>query len=429
MVERGAGTLALLRHHPVARALREAATGLEPHLVGGVLRDRLLGLPAADFDAVVAADGLAVGRRLAIALGARLVALGGERFAALRLVGRDFTLDLWDREGGSTAADLARRDFTVNAIALDLETGACLDPHGGLRDLRERVLRAVGGESFRADPLRVLRLPRLLVQLPGFAADPATLTLARPEVPRLATVAAERVREELRRLFAADEAHRGIVLLHTLEVYPGLWLGSPQYDWRHSPGEVEPRLTAVEEIELLPRAVLALRRRALGWADGLDLAAARWASTFSGLGPGVEPRAALRRFAAAGYLARREADRIAALLSVDEMPHSTIARRHFLHDCAELWPTAAAWLGCRALRRGREAEWLAWLGELVDLLAEAGTEILDPPALLRGEDVQSILGIGAGPEVGRALARVRSAQVEGRVRNRQEAVDLIRRPE
>ncbi len=418
MSERGAGTLALLRHHPVTRALCAAASGLEPHLVGGILRDRLLGLAAADFDAVVAGEGGAVASRLSSALRARLVPLGGERFAAYRLVGRDFTLDLWDREGNSMAADLARRDFTVNAIALDLESGDLRDPHDGLGDLRRRVLRAVGPASFRADPLRTLRLARLLVQLPGFAADPATLELARPEVPRLAEIAAERVREELRRLFAGAEAHRGLLLLESLQVYPGLWLGRP--------GEPAAHGAAIEDLERIAPAALVLRRQTLGWADAVDLAAARWACAFGELGTANEPLGALRRFAAAGYLARRDADRVAALLLVTELPRGELAMRHFLHDSAELWPTAALWLGCRALRRGEGGEWQRWLQALVELLEADGKEILDPAPLLRGEEVQDILGVAPGPEVGRALARVRRAQVEGTVRSREAALALLR---
>jgi tRNA nucleotidyltransferase/poly(A) polymerase len=420
VTERRAGTLALLRHHPVAQALRAAAPGLEPHFVGGILRDRLLGLPAVDFDAVVSARGAEVAERLAGSLGATLVPLGGGRFAAFRLVGKDFTLDLWDRQGSSIEADLARRDLTVNAIALDLATGRCRDPHDGLGDLRRRVLRAVGPVAFRADPLRTLRLARLLVQLPGFAADPPTVELARAESPRLPEIAAERVREELRRLFAGADAHRGLLLLEALQVYPGLWLGKP--------GEGAPHGRAIEEMEQLGAASLELRRLALGWADDLDLAAARWASTFAALEPSADSGLALRQFAAAGLISRRDADRVAALLLVRELPRDEMAMRHFLHDSGELWPTAAVWLGGRVRQAGAGEGWRRWLGSLVSLLEEEGGEILDPPTLLRGDEVQKIIGTAPGPEVGRALARIRSAQVEGRVRSREQAIALLRSP-
>ncbi|MGH9362036.1 MAG: CCA tRNA nucleotidyltransferase, partial [Thermoanaerobaculia bacterium] len=158
--------LASLRRHRAVRALVRVAP--ECHLVGGVLRDRLLGLPVKDLDAVVAGGGEQVAARLADELPARLVRLGGKEFAAFRLVARRWVLDLWDREGTSLERDLARRDFTVNSFAWAPASGELADPFGGLDDLARRLLRATTPESFAGDPLRVLRLPRLLVQLPGF---------------------------------------------------------------------------------------------------------------------------------------------------------------------------------------------------------------------------------------------------------------------
>ena len=221
-LERATAALTLLARHPVPRALVRAAGGIECHLVGGVLRDRLLGLPALDFDAVVERDGAAIGERLAAELGARLVPLGGKEFAAYRLAGDGFHLDLWDREGAGLASDLARRDFTVNSFAFDLTEPRLVDPHHGLRDLEARLLRATTPASFTGDPLRVLRLGRLLVQLPGFSVDSPTVALARAAAPGVARIAAERVREELSRLFASPEAHQGVALLHELGIYPGL---------------------------------------------------------------------------------------------------------------------------------------------------------------------------------------------------------------
>ncbi|HEX9942042.1 MAG TPA: hypothetical protein VGG03_08500, partial [Thermoanaerobaculia bacterium] len=261
----------LLLHHPAAQALLAAAQGTETHLVGGVLRDRALGLPVHDFDAVVAGHGLEIARRLAGSLPARLVLLGGKDFAAYRLVREDLVLDLWDRAGASLHDDLARRDFTVNAFALDARTGEVVDPFSGLDDLKRRILRATTAESFAGDPLRVLRLPRLLLRLPGFAADPGTLLLARRTSPRLAEVAAERVRDELSFLFDHPEAYRGLALLVALNVYPSLWLGDPGEPGR--PGG------AVAELEALPERVRELRELDPGAAGAVDARAARFAAT------------------------------------------------------------------------------------------------------------------------------------------------------
>ncbi len=419
-LERAPAALTLLSRHAVPRAVVRAASGVACHLVGGVLRDRLLGLAATDFDAVVERDGRATGERLAVALGARLVPLGGKAFAAYRLAGRDFTLDLWDREGAGMASDLARRDFTVNSIAFDLIAERLVDPHQGLRDVELRLLRATTAASFTGDPLRVLRLPRLLVQLPGFSVEPQTVALARAAAPAVAAMAVERVREELARLFASPDAPRGVALLHGLGLYPGLWVGRPGESLPGgAPGE------AVDEMERLSGAALAVRQFALGWADELDLAAARWAIAFAHL-PGGDGGAALRTFAAAGCLPRRMAERVADLLAWRDFPAEEIAQRRFLHATGELWPTAAVYLGARAARRGNSAAWKQWLSEVVGVLERSGGTVLDPPALVSGEEVQRVLGVGPGPDVGRALARLRAAQVDGQVGTREEALALVR---
>jgi poly(A) polymerase len=113
---------------------------------------------------------------------------------------------------------------------------------------------------------------------------------------------------------------------------------------------------------------------------------------------------------------------------VPEPPRGALALRHFLHDSAELWPTAAVWLGARAARSGQGAEWRRWLAELIELVERDGQMLLDPPVLVRGEEVQALLGLSSGPEIGRALARVRKAQIEGRVRSREDALALLRGP-
>jgi tRNA nucleotidyltransferase (CCA-adding enzyme) len=396
----------VLLHQPAVRNLIAAAAGVEVHLVGGVLRDRALGLPVHDFDAVVSGRGREISERLAETLPARLVLLGGKEFAAYRLVGEDVVVDIWDRAGTSLHQDLARRDFTVNSFAFDLRTQEISDPFNGLGDVGRRILRATTGESFAGDPLRVLRLPRLLLKLPGFTVEPDTLLLARRSAPGLSEVAAERVRDELGLLFGDPDAARGLALLMELDLYPGLWLGRPGEPGR--PG------LALAEVGILPEVV-----RELGDA-AVDARTARLASLFANL---PDPRA-LERFRDAGYLTRSAAVDVARLLELPGLPQDEIGRRRFLHKAGALWPTAAAFLAARAAAHG--LPWRPALAPLADLAKREGASLLDPPRLLGGAEVQQILGIPPGPGVGRALEAVLAAQVEGRVRTREEAVALVR---
>jgi tRNA nucleotidyltransferase/poly(A) polymerase len=412
-------TLRLLLHLPAVRALLEACGPAECHLVGGILRDRALGLPSHDVDAVVAGGGREIAARLAAALPARLVFLGGREFAAYRLVGEDVTVDLWDREGTTLHQDLARRDFTVNAFALDARSGELSDPFGGLPDLERRLLRATTPESFTDDPLRVLRLPRLLLRLPGFAADPETMTLARAAAPGLSRVAAERVRDELAILFAHPEAHRGLALLVALDVYPGLWLGRP--------GEPGKPGGAIAELEALPERLREMRQIDTAAADTVDAPSARLAASFAHLpAPGGRgPLQSLEQLRDAGYLTRQEAAKAALLLGWEELPASGLGQRRFLHRAGPLWATAVVSLGARTTGRAALERWRSLLPALLDLARREGETLFDPPRLLTGGEVQELLGVPPGPEVGKALAAVRQAQVDGRVRTREEAVELL----
>jgi poly(A) polymerase len=407
------GALGALRRHRAVRGLVRV-TGGECHLVGGVLRDRLLGLPVKDLDAVVAGGGEGVAERLAVELGARLVRLGGKEFAAFRLVARRWVLDLWDRWEVSLEADMARRDFTVNSFAWAPAGGELTDPFGGLEDLARRLLRATTDASFSGDPLRVLRLPRLLVQLPGFSADAGTVELARASAPGLATVAAERVREELALTLAHPEAHRGVELLARLEIYPRLWLGGEK-------GSADPN-QALALLRALPAAAERFLLAAPELAGALDLAAANWAATFA---PLPDPLQALERFRQAGYLTNRLADRVHALLHLSSLPEDDRARRRFLHESGAAWPTAAVFLGARAAAAGALDAWERALPPLVELARRHGAELAAPPRLLTGEEVQALLGVPPGPAVGRALAAVREGQVEGTVSGREDAVRLV----
>ena len=416
MIERA---FRLLLHHPAVQALVAACDregGIDCHLVGGVLRDRALGLPVHDVDAVVPERGREIAERLAREVPARLVALGGKEFAAFRLVAAEFEIDLWDRAGMSFDEDLARRDFTVNSFALDARGGAVIDPFDGLGDLRRRVLRATTPASFTGDPLRVLRLPRLLLRLPGFAADPGTVALAKQAAPLLPEISAERVRDELTFLLEHPEAHRGVALLIALDLSPGLWLGRP--------GEPGRTGTALSEIEALPGRVRDLREIETALAEAVDTRLARLASLFENLP--ADPAETLESFRDTGYLTRQTAADVAHLLALPEPPAGEPAQRRWLHKAGRLWPTAACLHGSRIAARNLGLRWKETLRDLAGLAQREGEVVFDPPRLLTGGDVQELLGLPPGREVGRALDAVRSAQVEGTVRTREEAVALLK---
>ncbi len=160
----------------------------------------------------------------------------------------------------------------------------------------------------------------------------------------------------------------------------------------------------------------------------MDAKAIRLASTFVHLPPsraGREPADILAFFRDAGYMTRADAAEVALLLNLGSMPNDETGCRRFLHRTGRRWTTAACFLGVNA---GHLAGWELGLVQLALLARKEGEYLFDPPRLLTGEEVQALLGVPPGPEVGKALEAVRRAQVDGKVRTRKEAERLLRRP-
>jgi len=176
----------------------------------------------ADRDYAIAADPEAVGSTIADRLGGRLVMLDRHRRYARLVLRGCRPIDLAPLPDGGIAADLARRDFTMDAIARQLPAlRPQLDPFRGLVDLRYGLLRMVSARAFRDDPLRVLRGVRLVAEH-GFHIESETLATMAQAVPRLVLVHGERLRMEIIRALAAPGWLRAANLLLDLRVWPAL---------------------------------------------------------------------------------------------------------------------------------------------------------------------------------------------------------------
>jgi tRNA nucleotidyltransferase/poly(A) polymerase len=181
--------------------LQELFAGEEAWVVGGAVRDELLRRPVVDVD-VACGEPREAANRFARRFGGSVFPLS-ERHGAWRVVvdGADETVDFTPL-GDGIDADLATRDFTFNAIALDVRTGATHDPHDGRSDLDAGRIRAVSESIFVDDPLRLLRAVRFEDEL-GFRMDERTEALVRGSVALIDQPAGERVLAELERLSPA----------------------------------------------------------------------------------------------------------------------------------------------------------------------------------------------------------------------------------
>ncbi len=215
-------------------------------VVGGHVRDRLLGRPSHDLDLIVPEGGIRLARAVAVAFSGASFVLDDVRDVGRAILrdeaGQALEVDVARLRVPELLDDLALRDFTVNAIVWDLSPAGAgpfyFDPFDGRADLTRGLLRAVTEGAFRDDPLRMLRAVRMVAEL-GFRIEGATFNLIRRDAELLPLVAPERVRDELLRVLAAPGAWQHVRLLYELgllaQVLPeaavgaGVTQSSPHY--------------------------------------------------------------------------------------------------------------------------------------------------------------------------------------------------------
>jgi len=185
----------------VLELARELLAGEDAWVVGGAVRDELLSRPLVDLDVVCVAPEAAA-RAYRRGSGGAVFPLSAEHGGWRVALDDGRTVDFLPLQGGSIEADLATRDFSINAIAVPLAGGDPIDPFEGRRDLERRVVRAISPAVFEDDPLRLLRAVRLEDEL-GFRLDAGTERLVREHAPLVVRPAGERILDELRRLSAA----------------------------------------------------------------------------------------------------------------------------------------------------------------------------------------------------------------------------------
>ncbi len=188
---------------------------IDLYVVGGAVRDRVLGLQSRDIDFATPSHGLQVCRDIAAELGATFVPLD-EAEQIARLVYRGVSIDFARFKGGvaTIREDLGQRDFTINAMAVPLAdwltgAGSVIDPCGGCRDIDRKCIRLVYNEAILDDPLRMIRGFRLLALL-GFSLDPLFVAGVSRHKLNIDLVAKERVLAELHLIMASDHAGEGV---------------------------------------------------------------------------------------------------------------------------------------------------------------------------------------------------------------------------
>ena len=426
----------------ICGVLRDA--GHQAYLVGGCVRDLVLGREPADYDVATDAlpervqqlfpDSIAVGAQF----GVIIVAEG-----SVQVEVATFRSDVGYSDGRhpdrvtyarSPEEDVRRRDFTINGLLLDPRTGEVLDFVGGRDDLRAGLLRAIGepGLRFREDKLRMVRAVRFAARL-DYAIEPATLAAVRRLAPEVTQVSAERLRDELTKLLTEGAARRGFELLDETGLLTIVLPEAAKMKGVEQPPHFHP------EGDVWIHTRLMLEKLAVGSSPTLA-----WGVLLHDAGkpPTFTPAASTGdriRFDEHVEVGTRMAEEICRRLRFSnddtEQVAALVANHLRFKDVFEMRPSTLK----RFVRLPRFEEHLEL--HRLDCLASHG--MLDayqfvqrfleqtPPAQVRparlvsGDDLKQ-MGFAPGPQFREILRAVEDAQLDGRLASRAEALAFIR---
>jgi poly(A) polymerase len=475
------------QYRPLRQLLAAAMQnhGLQVYLTGGTVRDLLLGRPCQDIDLTMSSAAVQTAKQLAASLGASFILLDEEEEVA-RIVWRQATIDFARfREGTiSIEADLAKRDFTMNALAIALhptrdETGhdlrsddQIIDPCGGAQDLESGIIRCTGSEQFISDPLRLLRAYRFMAVL-DFSVESETAAAIRRHAGRIHEVAGERLQYELNLIMSAPRAFSAVQALYDVgllgKLFPELMrgVGMDQPDSHHLDvfHHCLATLGAMEKIEQDPGRYFPgygqTMREYLASAERSTLL--KWAALFHDLG---KPATYRRRkdkkdritfyghdLAGSEYFrdiagrlkwSREDMRRVSRLIELHMWPFhlNNVRRRAVITPRAALKLVKTAGAELNGLFLLAMADCLAGKGEgrpqalekslavlykeIIELYQRRIKSVLEKPGLLNGHDLQEIFELKPGPVFRTILDDLQQAQAAGEIVGREDAIAWVR---
>ena len=475
-----------LKPAEVFEAIRKNAENLDAiYLVGGVVRDLLIQRPVHDIDLVMAGDARKLAKRVANTLEGDFFVLDSERKTVRVLYpvpgSEKLVIDFAVFRGDSLEEDLQARDFTINAMALTLKhPGRLIDPLKGAHDLKNKVIRLCRPDALLSDPLRVIRAVRFAVDL-GCKILPETWQLMKDTAPKLAEVSAERKRDETFRILGGREISSAFRLLDRAGalgfIVPGLsgYRGSRTPPLPDEAEHFEAAMVRLQKLEelldvlgktdgrqsaqnmILGAAVLRLNRSRERLREHLDrqISFGRSARQLLYLaeairstikGEGLEPDSINKltvehaRALALSVMEMKRLEKTIAGISLFnslcdlrvELSPTDIYR--YFRDVGEagIDATLLGLAGVLAAHRSSLPQDL-WLKQLavVEQIWDAWwnhrVEMVNPPQIISGDDLQFQFKIKPGPMIGMVLEAVREAQVEGKVTSREEAFQFLSR--
>jgi len=442
--------------------LTEPASPDQPlYLVGGAVRDFLLGQPCKDYDLVGPGDVRGIARQFANQVGGAFYILDEQRNTCRVLVdqseGSRTIIDFSVLRGNSIIDDLAERDFTINAMAVDLRNpDTIIDPYKGGRDLQEKWLRPVNHTSLQDDPLRTIRGIRYAVAL-GLKVEPPTTKLIDKAVPELSRISTERKRDELFKILDGEKVHVALQLLHHFQVFEGLPL-------RVRLGFIE----ALDQSRALGEMIGAItttsptQKQAAFHSTSLMLVFGQFKPAiqdhFFRVNSSGRSRRALLHLCvlldgSSGYSKKEIQDILALSVDEAEVIDAHIRYREYCDQVIsgdspsaleiyrffkatgstgiDLVFSSLAGYRARIGAEQQQQEWLNRLGNAGQLVKSWFTqpELISPLPLLNGDEIIDQLDLAPGPRIGDLLETLISAQVEGKIKSKNDALEWLKNQE
>jgi poly(A) polymerase len=464
--------------------------GVQFYLVGGYVRDGLMGRATGDIDIAVAGESLSIARQLADVFRGKSVVLDEvNKVARVVFPGEQWHLD-FSAMRGDIEQDLAHRDFTIDAMAISSDQIAggwsqvrLIDPFAGSHDLERGLIRAVTDSTFKEDPLRLLRAVRLEAEL-GFTIDDATASLIKDHCHLIVDISGERVRDELCYILATARATSSLRHLDQLGL---LLMIMPELS--ATKGATQPKEHFWDVFEHSLQTVAATERLLQSLAQGQDeiLPPTPWSSAVADhfdqevsagrsrrvllklaalfhdvakpmtksvekngkvrfLGHGKEGAAIAASIMERLRFSSRETKMVAKMVTyhlrpgqlsnTDEMPTHRAIYRYF-RDTAEvgidtLFLSLADHLATRGPMLDPE-EWQTDVQKTQYIISKWFDEqtVVVPAKLVSGHDLIHRFGLSPGPQIGAILEAVREAQAAGEIETKEQALafaeEMLRR--
>ena len=426
-------------------------------LVGGYLRDLWLGTPRRDYDFALPKDTLPFIQLIEEILDLRFFKVGKEEkgTTTYRTMKEDISIDLTFLQGETIEEDLRRRDFTINAIAFSIQDASFHWVEGSLEDIEKKLIRTVSDRSIEQDPLRMLRAIRYLCTLDGFSLDQALKEEISLKREKILNLPGERIKSELDQIFLSTRPALGTrslyesnLLLTLFPEFKGLEnLGQNQH---HHLNVLSHTLLMVEKISWAFEWITRNHRNiSLTQEDRLSL---YYAALFHDIGKqdtySKDEKERVHFYYHESFSVQA-AERIMERLRFSNLMKNRIfhlIKNHMriLNLSGETKETALK----RLVNQVGDGTSLLVLHTLADKEASRGIlsiqideivenhclrilelfnekDIIHPSPFINGHDVMA-LGYASGPRVGQILSFIRRRQVEGEIKNRDEALRMLR---